>query len=467
MSLFKDFNQNDHLVYSKSKQAARDKRVAEGLKALSESYSIQNEIDAAKKQVDAEMYLENTIGNVVNKAIVNRKRNYRQEAKLQESLMQKVLVGFLTETTIKGLVFDKYFLEENYDSIKNESNKIFNKLFEEKVLSEDSFRNCNSLLIQEAYQELKEFVLSAIKNRDIINALNEDTVSTILAEARKSKDLTEEIADNVKEKVTDTLEKEKKISKKKEEEKKKDEEEKAAADSLDNDVDQETGDGNTEPEQEEPQDPNAAGGEGGEPVEPGAEGDAGQEPQDPNAAGGEGGEPNDPNVGGEEPSDEPAEPNDPNAEGDVEQEPQDPNAAGGEPAEPNDPNAGGDAGQEPNAPQGGSGGLTVNVVDVKGNKISITSSESTDYLQNLHLFGRNRWKERNSKTLFRNMLESNLQERVNMLSENGGVSLNVDNVLGETIVEYTLLETLYTSKLLDLSTTEIKSLVKTLNFNRK
>ena len=415
---FFNFNQNDSLRYSKSKQAARDKRVADGLKALSESYAIQQEIDAAKKQVDAEMYLENTIGSVVNKSIVNRRRNFRQDARLQESLMKKVLIGFLTEATIKGLVFDKYFIDEHYNSIKNETTKIFNKLFEDKLLSESLFENSNSILIQETYKELKDYVLAAIKNKDIISVTNESTIDTILAEARKTKDLTEEIADNVKEKVTDTLEKEKKISKKKEEEKKKDEEEKAAADSLDNDVDQETGDGNNEPE--EPQDPNAEGGEGGEP----------QEPTDPNA--------------GEEPSDEPQEPTDPN--GDAGQEPQDPNAA----------------------PQTSSGGgLTVNVVDVKGNKISITSSESTDYLQNLHLFGRNRWKERNSKTLFRNMLEANLQERANMLSENGGVTLNMDNVLGETIVEYTLLETLYTSKLLDLSPVQIRSLVKTLNFNRK
>jgi len=474
MGLF-NFNQNDSLRYSQSKQAKRDRRIQEGLKSYSESLAVARDIEAAKRETEAQMFLEEKIGSVVNKSIVNRRRHFRETSRLQESLIKKLLASYLTETTIKGLVFDDYFIKENCASIRNESNKIFNKLFEENVLNESLFKNSKSILLQEAYEELKSHLNSVIDQRELYNVYTENTLLAILDEAKKSKDLSEEIADNVKEKVTETLEKEKKISKKKEEEKKKDEEEKEAAESLDNDVDKETGEGNNEPEEpanaeggQEPAEPNAEGGQ--EPNEPAdLNAPEGQEPADPNAQDGQ--EPAEPNAEGEEPSDEPTEPNaDPNAQQSEVQEPADPNAQGGQ--EPAEPNAEGQ--QDPNAPQGqepaavgtsASTGKGVNIqIDSGGTKISIAANEAVEYL---NLFGKRRYRERNAKTLFRNMLESNLNEQVSMLKESKLSTINMDNVLAETIIQYTLLETLYTARLFDLNPKQIKSLSKTLNFIRE
>jgi len=103
--------------------------------------------------------------------------------------------------------------------------------------------------------------------------------------------------------------------------------------------------------------------------------------------------------------------------------------------------------------------------DGKNVSVNANQSESTTFL---NIFGSSRYKERNSKSLFRNLLEGNIAYHSSLLTEsNDRTGLKMDLILAETITEYTLLETMFTSKIFNLSNSQIKSLMKTINFNRK
>ena len=66
------------------------------------------------------------------------------------------------------------------------------------------------------------------------------------------------------------------------------------------------------------------------------------------------------------------------------------------------------------------------------------------------------------KSLQINIASKMLKE--NALSESGKVDINMDLVLAETLSYYTLLETLYTSRIINFQPSEVRSLAKELVF---
>lgn len=427
MSIF-GFNQEEILPYTETNASKRNARVTNNMANLREEMDMQKEYEESSNRIQKEMLFEETAKSLVNSSVIERRKRNHTNSVLKEELLKKTLVGYLTETVMKGLVFDKdfYYSQESY--LREELTNFFNKSFDEKVLSENSF--ANSLLMEDFYNHMTKKINKMVDDAENYDIFNENTVSEILSEDDTAQNLSDEIAKIVKEKVLDTLEKEKKISINKDEEKK--EMVKAAADSLDSDVD----DGNPE-EGEETSDLDDEFGDEDEPSDDELE-------QDELEA---------------DNTDEDDESEDIDTESD-DDEVEDIDTNDTEASDDDNIEDELDSSTEENKPDS---------VTINANGISITvsanKSESLDYL---NLIGSNKMKERNKKSLFRNLMENVLNSSVKVLTEsteeNKKDTINMDFVLAESIVQYTLLETLYTSKLIDPSVTQIENFKKSMNF---
>lgn len=445
------FDPNEFISYSQTNQARRNDRISSNLSLLREEMEMQKEYEKSAKEIESKMVLEESAKGLVNTKTIERRKRLHEDAVLKEDLTRKVFVGYLTEMTMSGLVFDKdfYYRQENY--LREELTKFYNKAFDENVLSENSFIKSDNVFLQEAYFELKDKIDELIKNRDSVDIFNEDTVLSILQEAPKSKDLSDEVADVVKGKVEDTLENEKKISKKKEEEKKKDEKEKEAddaADSLDSNVDD---DGTDSTDSEDDSDTST------------------DTDDDDNS------EDTDDEIDEEEPSDEETEDDTEDIDDESDDDDNDSELSDDDLKDDtedidksNDASDDTDDASSTDPSSASNNGTLKLTIETNGTNVTVSAnkSESTEYFS---IFGTGKYKERQSKSLFRNLLERTLNESVSMLNEsvNSNNRINMDFVLAEAVVQYTLLESLYTSKLIDPSSIQVANLTKALNNQNK
>lgn len=440
MSFF-DFNQTDILPYSRTKAAQRDARVSENLKKFNEALQNEKQVNIYKEQIQSDLQFEMNAKNLANTKAISRRRRIQEDAKLESTLTTKTLAKYLAEMVISGLVFDRYYLAKQ----KGLSDKIttyIEGMFANDIISAESFTNNGNLLMEDAYYELVGLVKDKIRNRDTVDVFSETVIDDILTEAKKSKDLSDKVADNVKKKVTDTIKEEKKISKKKEEEKE-DEEEmdkefSDAADSLDDEEDSDI-DGDDSTDGEEDDDSND-------------EEELDKMEKEIDAEDGEDGDTKEDNSDDEDLDD---------LDEDEDEDLEDPI---------DDKDDKDDSSDEPtvDADAEGSSDNTMKItIETDGKNVSVNAnkSESGEYL---NIFGSSRYKERNSKSLFRNLLEGNITYASSVLTESSVSSgIKMDIVLAETITQYTLLETMFTSKIFNLSPSQLKSLMKSINFNRK
>lgn len=462
MDLF-GFNTSDiHVVNDKYRN--KNMKNEMGRQQFFEDMSFNNQINKTDSEVKQQMLIESLTENLkyTNKSY-NHARTFSESNKLLTKFKNKVISKYLTEMTFDGLVFDDYFLNQHKKNIKNNLSETFDTLLKENLLNDNNFSN--SLLMEDAINELNKLCEEYFQYKDEVNIFSESTINQLLNEAKKSKELSDEISDTVKDKVEDTLKTEKKISKKKDDEKKKDEEEKKkeeeeAADSLDSDPDEEEGDVDDDSEQdEENNDENDGTEEDGEDSTDGEEED--QDSEDEGDSEYEDDE--------EETEDEenPDEENDQSGEEENYNDNDD---------ESNEEEGLEDSSEEEN-PDGmsndnSSNGLTL-TVKTNGTSVSVTANKS-ESLEYLNLIGNRRFKSmKESKTLFRNLLENCISESVNILNEStngfnhGNKSINMDMILAESLIQYTLLETMYTSKLFDLTSNQIKKINSELLFRNR
>jgi len=430
---FFDFNQTEILPYSKTNAAKRDARISENLKNLNETMKNEKQIEAYREQAQAELLKEQNAKNLVNSNTINRRRRLQEDIRLEKTLTTKILSRYLAEMVISGLVFDESYIEKQ-KGLSEKVTTYIEGMFANGVISESNFTNNGNLMMESAYYELVGLVKEKIRNRDTVDVFSESVVDSILSEARKSKDLSDEIAGEVKKKVTDTIKEEKKISKQKEEEKEDEKEMADAADSLDEDIEDEDVDEDIEDEDD-------LSDEELEAMEKETEGEE-LEVDDEDL---------DEDDLGDDELDE-LETSDEEVEADA-------TADSVPPVEGEEPEVEADATQTSDSTMQ----ITIKT-DGKNVSVNANQSESTEFL---NIFGKSRYQERNSKSLFRNLLEGNIAYASSILVEsNDENGVKMDLVLAESITEYTLLETMFTSKIFNLTPSQLKSLVKTINFNR-
>lgn len=407
------FGIDEHISFKDTNAANKLNKIQNNMQTYQESINNDRLSDQWKKDAERELYLEASAENSINKRTFNARRQRLQDIKLEERIMNDVLAGYLTEMTINSMVFDEDFLAAQYEPLYKNINSFVKELMNEGYITKDNFINSSNTMLNEAYYEMTNLVKKAIRDHDKlnINLLDESVIDWVLNEADKASDNADEVENAVREKVTDTLEQEKKIAKKKEEDK--EDEISDAADSLDDDK-EETKDSDDE-------DLNDTSDE--------------EEKSDDNSENDD--EESDENDEDEEESDDDEEDDDEDDSSDNEQE------------------------TKPLS----SGKLSI-TIETDGTQVSVNAnkSESTEFIG---LFSQMKYKERNSKTLFRNLLESNIKEQASLLTESHIESgLKMDMILAETVAEYTFLETMFTSKVFDLSQKDIYSILKTVNFKR-
>jgi len=427
------------IAREKNKNLAREKRIQENLSLYKESEDLANEMKAEESVLNEEMRINTLIGKPINESINNRRRQAVVKSNLKNELKDKLLVSFLTETVIDGLVFDEYFVNEHVNEIRNELHKTFTELLESGRLTESNFTNSPNIFIQDAYQEFKD-IANYIVESSSSNYISEEQIIKILNEA-KSKDTSKEIAENVKGKVLDTLEKEKRISKKKKEDT--DEEEKEAAESLDKDVDEETGDDTEDVSDDD--------------FEEDTDDEMDEDTEDDSE---------DEEMDSDESSDEDDSLDDDSEEDTDDEMDEDTEDDSGE------EDIDSDESSDEVSSDSGDNNLVI-TVKTNGSSVSVSAnkSESLDYLNmfNFHTNKQKKIKER--KTIFRHLMESSLNENIKFLQESGITineqkPVNMDTVLAETIINYTVLETLNTANILGLNTQGLVKLSESLNLYR-
>jgi hypothetical protein len=433
--------------------------VQSAYKSLMEDSQIEREISDQTAKIEQQMLFESQAAGLTNSSDRTRKQVLAENAKVRKSIMRTAVTNFLTECTMKGLVFDEYFLESNGDEIREKMRKFYKEAYDNNILTEASFANCDSYPMQDVLREMEELAIEMSENKDIYDVYNEESVIRILNEAPKSENLQDEISENVKGKVEDTLEREKKISKKKEEEKEDDEEE--AADSLDDDVDETSGDDSDDDDSDGGDDDDLDDEDDGDDDLDDDEDDSDDDSDDEGDDDGEDDldddeddSDSDDDLDDDSDSDDDLD-DDSDSDDDLDDE------DGDDDLDDDSSDGGDDKGE----------GMTI-TINTNGTKVDVQAvkKESADYIN----IGMSGYHERNEKTIFRNLLEANLLESTTkILSESGGFdygykpTVNMDAILGESIIDYTILETLYTSKLADFKPSDLKSINKRMNFNRR
>jgi hypothetical protein len=377
------FDQEQVLPRSKSNSGRRSQRIQSNMNTYFENQRLENSLKESDDAIKEQMMFEERAKGFSNSSMSQRRRMLAEEVNLEKKLMKTAVVNFLTETAMSGLVFDQSFLDSNGTVIKSKVKDLFNECYDKGLINDNLFIKCKSIPIQEAYNEMRDYVKIMIDHKDDFNIFNEDAVIEILNEAPRAKNLSKDIADKVKGKVEDTLEKEKKISKKKEvESDEPTDDTDEAADSLDTDVDEETGD-DTDGEDDDTDD---------------TEGDDDMDSEDDDDTDGS--------------IDDTEDDDDMDGEDDTEESDVDDSADSESPQD--DTSNGEDTGTS-TAEADMANGLKI-VVQTNGSQVTVSANKS-ESMEYFNIIGRRDFKERNSKSIFRNLLEANVVTSYNMLQD--------------------------------------------------
>lgn len=443
---------NNSVPYSQTKYGQKQNQINEKSKAILES--AYNDIDRQhiNRDIERESLLEESFRGMSNRRLRSNRENQTIKRQMVNDLTKKSLSRFLSESVINSLIFDEDYMQSKRNTIRNNLDKYFNEEFDKGNLSYNLFTECNSLLMRDLFTNIVNKVDTLYENRNSVDIFNEDyIIDKIFNEAESAADTAKEIGEIVKKKVIDTLISEKKIA-----QTKKDEEEEAANTISDigseNDVDETNAD--TEEPEEDSMDDSSD--------ESGIEED---NPEDESSD-------EDDDSGIEDDNDE-----DNNSDLDSDENEADDTDIEDTDDENNDSES--DIEDDTSSEEDDTSNDGTKVVVNNGKtQITITTlkSESGEYFQ---IFGSSIKNNVNKNSIFKNILEGCLREEYEyqkqnrkVLNESYGnhknnkIKISMDKVLSESIINYSILETLYTSKLFDLNQNGINAIKKSLNLNR-
>lgn len=449
------------------KHLKRKRKIANNLANLAETTNLENFINEEQKKIESELQLNSMAENLIGS---NKQRNRRilaENLRLEEKIKKNVISSYLSEMTFNSLVLDRNYLNryEIRNNLKTKFTDVYNKLFDEKIISFENLKN--SQLMEESLNELTDITRHVIKNKDKHNILSEDITEYILNEAKRSKNNAEEVSSVVEEKVKDIIAKEKEISKKKEEDNS--DEEAEAADSLDEDID--------ETDIEPSEDEETEGDEDETPDD--VEVEANMETDDTETTD----DSNDEEI--DDDKDDSGEDESNNEDTEVSEDGSEEDETNDEDIEnsdnentmddmeeiPEEESSKEEVSSDTTCDTTSANGKMKITVETDGNMVSVVANKCSESAQ-LNFVGKYRYKKNLAeRTFFRNIFENTLKSYVSgKLSESASYNfkenpVNMDMILAESIINYTILETLYTSKILDLNPNQIRSINKTLSLN--
>lgn len=183
---------------SEARQALLDRALNE--KAEME---IQNEVEKSKLTANAYQPKKKDF-----------KKNLQENLRFNYETMQDLLIESVSSMFYKSILLDDSFKEKFKDGILENSRQLLEGMFNENLVTMDSFKKNSSNLVKELYETCEEYTLVLAESKD-----NED--ATYLTEVdfiNETAGINDSVSSNVKDKVSDVIKKEKEISERNKEE---------------------------------------------------------------------------------------------------------------------------------------------------------------------------------------------------------------------------------------------------------
>lgn len=205
------FGFKDPVSYSESITAKRENKIYNGIQnALQEHYT-NRVLEEEQKQAEVE-FRNNTLFETPEIVSKLQKRNQLlEEQRIRAQLTDFFKATFLSEAIYNAIPINDDFIVANESVLKDKFRKF---LIENKeVTNLDNFEN-STLVLEHVSDEIAELVESVMENTDKININEDSELLAVYNEANKNNsNIADEIASMVKEKVMETLDKEKEKAK--------------------------------------------------------------------------------------------------------------------------------------------------------------------------------------------------------------------------------------------------------------
>ena len=203
---FNLFGFKNPLSYENSVTTQRENRIYNGIQnSLNEHYN-NIRMEEEQKQIEAEFQRSVMFESAQLSARLSAKEKFIQESQIRNKLDTFFKASFLSEAVFKSLPFDEDYLMYNEDIIKKE---LRNFIIENSEVLKLENLGTKSLVLEEVQAEIDCLVETVLENTNEISINNESQLLELYNEAPKNNAIADEIANMVKEKVMETLEKEK------------------------------------------------------------------------------------------------------------------------------------------------------------------------------------------------------------------------------------------------------------------
>lgn len=392
----------------KTKRNQRNVSFDAKIKSYLEDKQIDQDLVKDEDLLDQQKQADKLIESFKNESKSNKRQQRRMEYQAKDMIREELMYNFLVETTVKSLVLDESFINLNKEYLRHSIKKVYKEAFADYDKIETLFTESDSQLMNLVPVVMKEQADKLFDARSDVNIFSEEILYSILesdeVENSEVGQTAEEIAEIVKEKVVDTLENEKEIAEQNAEE---NESEKAKEGEKEN------------PEVEEEIDP-------------------------------------------KEPSDEDL--------GTMKDESDDEDSEDDEDIEETDDMVASNSDNEEQTIIIKTDSKNFTVTSKSGSdeidtdKEEIVEGPSDAIVEGLTLVSKTKGKRfKNQQTLFRSLMESNISKLA--LNESSNGKINMDMILAETILNYTMLETLNTARLVNIKPTTVKNMELKLRLN--
>jgi hypothetical protein len=454
---------DDKIPYSQTNVGRKHLDNQRKARAYLESLQMEKEMDESLNEAAKDSIKETYANTASNKRKFNRKLALRENLKYKRYLTKEFISTFLTETTIKSLVLDDYYIDDNKKQLRESIKTTYDQLYDNGIITESDFYNCKNPKMTEVMLEFNRIIDNVTADQSNMPMLTEDQIFTIINEARKSKKTADEISDIVKDKVTDTVEKENEISKKNKEKDSKEEAEKKDKEEEFDEIDEKNGnkdDAGDDDSLDGGDDDNAdsTGDENSDDNDDSLDTDS-DDNQDDDASSGDG---NDDLGDGSSDDSGDSDSSDDSLDGDDNST----DSTGDENSDDGSTDTSGDMSADDSAASGD--GKVSFTFSTDAKKFNFTINKESQDL-NLFVGSKRRMKEmKTESSLFKNLMKNSMKEI--LLTESAGshkTRVNMDMVLAEAIINYTILECLNTSRIVDFKASDVYNMNRELSLSNK
>jgi hypothetical protein len=213
------FNDLNRIPFAQTNAGKKKIRLEEAMRQTREDMISESELlrQSKEDQIDVQRgIMAENYGSFYSKR--KRRGEFSLRADLTQKLTEDVVVEVMTDILYESIILDETFKESYKKSIEETARAFFKESFSSDFLNMDLFSENTSIVTKDIFAACLESAMETVERLDI-DSYNEDTYPKILAEASekaksKAKEEKSEVADEVKDKVAKVVKTEKDIAKK-------------------------------------------------------------------------------------------------------------------------------------------------------------------------------------------------------------------------------------------------------------